>query len=341
MFPLDSDPEYKEMEEAHYAYRVRHRLRKQVLVPLREAVNLPESFKRSKIETERYTGYSLLQSSWLCYNAQVLETVAEKRCLNCWDWERFAKIVDRQWREMVEGHIKKGKFGSCLAVCFRGNNHLQMDIIASLGLSVSDVAEEPWRKYILVFNSEPELVKFDLSELLDSDGSYLCSLWERYAYLKISLPKKNGDFRKIADVILQFAIENKLSRDKMVKRLSVFYDSYFGEALGYDDLVWGGDSWEKDYEVLRNNMKKGVAILNRHSKILMKYFLEEGGRMRPEDVMRWAIYGEKYKHLVKAFVWVGRRAETEGASETPGTPDGHLQRRHYGNGSGAPTELSQ
>ncbi|KAI8543496.1 hypothetical protein RHMOL_Rhmol08G0222700 [Rhododendron molle] len=124
---------------------------------------------------------------------------------------------------MVEGHIKKGKFGSCLAVCFQGNNHLQMDIIASLGLLVSDVAEEPRRKYILVFKSEPELVKFDLSELLDSDGS-------------------------------------------------------------------------RHYPML--SMKKGVTILNGHSKILMKYFLEEGGRMRPEDVMRWAISGEKYKHLV-------------------------------------------
>ncbi|KAF7113378.1 hypothetical protein RHSIM_RhsimUnG0132400 [Rhododendron simsii] len=149
MFPLDSDPEYKEMEEAHYAYRVRDRLRKHVLVPLCEAL-----------------------------------------------------IYQRALR---------------------------------------DVAEEPWRKYILVFNSEPDLVKFDLSELLDSD------------------------------------------------------------AFGYDDLVWGGDSWEKDYEVMRNkyeeegyilpelvfwkisgsqhypmrSMKKGVTILNGHSKILMKYF---GGR---------------------------------------------------------------
>ncbi|KAI8543371.1 hypothetical protein RHMOL_Rhmol08G0212000 [Rhododendron molle] len=115
--------------------------------------------------------------------------------------------------------MKKGKFGSCLAVCFRGNGPLQMDIIASLGLFSFRRAEEPRRKYILVFNSEPELGKFGISELLDIDGSYLCVLWERCANLKHSFPIKAGDIRKMAHCDLQFAIDNKLSRDKMIKRL--------------------------------------------------------------------------------------------------------------------------
>lgn len=31
-------------------------------------------------------------------------------------------------------------------------------------------------------------------------------------------PWKTGDFHKMADVILQFAIDNKLSQDKMIKK---------------------------------------------------------------------------------------------------------------------------
>ncbi|GFP81063.1 hypothetical protein PHJA_000249600 [Phtheirospermum japonicum] len=46
VFPRDEYPEYEGVEEAHYAYRVRDRLRKQVLVPLRKTLELPEVYMR-------------------------------------------------------------------------------------------------------------------------------------------------------------------------------------------------------------------------------------------------------------------------------------------------------
>ncbi|KAK6126636.1 hypothetical protein DH2020_039622 [Rehmannia glutinosa] len=44
VFPREEYPEYEGVEEAHYAYRVRDRLRKQILVPLRKALELPEVY---------------------------------------------------------------------------------------------------------------------------------------------------------------------------------------------------------------------------------------------------------------------------------------------------------
>ncbi|XP_075657834.1 uncharacterized protein LOC142627823 [Castanea sativa] len=44
LFPYDSDAEYRGIEEAHYVYRVRERLRKQVLIPLRKVLELPETY---------------------------------------------------------------------------------------------------------------------------------------------------------------------------------------------------------------------------------------------------------------------------------------------------------
>ena len=38
VFPRDSDPEYKDIDEAHYAYRAQDRLQKEILVPLRKAL---------------------------------------------------------------------------------------------------------------------------------------------------------------------------------------------------------------------------------------------------------------------------------------------------------------
>ncbi|KAK2636883.1 hypothetical protein Ddye_031675 [Dipteronia dyeriana] len=44
VFPRENYPEYEEIEEDHYVYRVRRRLRKQVLVPLRKVLELPEVY---------------------------------------------------------------------------------------------------------------------------------------------------------------------------------------------------------------------------------------------------------------------------------------------------------
>lgn len=44
VFPRESCPEYEGIEEVYYAYRIRDRLRKEVLVPLRKALELPEVY---------------------------------------------------------------------------------------------------------------------------------------------------------------------------------------------------------------------------------------------------------------------------------------------------------
>ncbi|GMP77445.1 hypothetical protein CsSME_00033719 [Camellia sinensis var. sinensis] len=44
LFPRNSDPQFEGLEEGHYVYRIRDKLRKQVLVPLHKALELPEVF---------------------------------------------------------------------------------------------------------------------------------------------------------------------------------------------------------------------------------------------------------------------------------------------------------
>lgn len=44
VFPKEVFIEYQDVEDAHYAYLVRDRLRKEVLVPLRKSLELPEVY---------------------------------------------------------------------------------------------------------------------------------------------------------------------------------------------------------------------------------------------------------------------------------------------------------
>lgn len=48
IFPLDSDADFEGLEESGYVYKVRDKLRKEVLVPLRRALELPEVFMSAK-----------------------------------------------------------------------------------------------------------------------------------------------------------------------------------------------------------------------------------------------------------------------------------------------------
>ncbi|KAL6223515.1 hypothetical protein ACLB2K_006900 [Fragaria x ananassa] len=42
--PRESNPEYEGIEEAYYVFRIRDRLRKEILVPLRKVLELPEVY---------------------------------------------------------------------------------------------------------------------------------------------------------------------------------------------------------------------------------------------------------------------------------------------------------
>jgi hypothetical protein len=54
LFRYDSCPEYCGIDESHYVYRVRDRLRKEYLVPLRKALELPEIYMSA--------------NKWICFN---------------------------------------------------------------------------------------------------------------------------------------------------------------------------------------------------------------------------------------------------------------------------------
>ncbi|XWS69210.1 hypothetical protein CRYUN_Cryun04dG0160000 [Craigia yunnanensis] len=98
IFPRDSYPEYEGIEDAHYAYRVRDRLPKQVLVPLRKALQLPEV----------YIGAN--QWNILPYNR--VASIAMK------NYELLFLKHDKERFEGYLNSVKKGKAKIAAGACF-------------------------------------------------------------------------------------------------------------------------------------------------------------------------------------------------------------------------------
>ncbi|KAL1568153.1 hypothetical protein AAHA92_03554 [Salvia divinorum] len=331
VFPVEEFKEYEGVEEAHYAYRVRDRLRKEVLVPLRKALQLPEvyigandwgSLPYNRVasvamenymdlffehDAERFREYlGRVKSGKATIAAGALLPHKIIDSLSGGDSDEVAEL---QWRRMVDDMAKIGKLSNCLAICDVSGSMdgTPMEVSVALGILVSELSEEPWKGKLITFSDNPELQKVE-GESLKSKTEFVESMdWEL-----------NTDFQKVFDVILKVAVDGKLKAEEMIKRLFVFSDMEFDQA--------STNPWETDYEAivrkykekgygecvpeivfwnLRDSMatpvaanQKGVALVSGYSKNFMKIFLEEGGILDAVMVMDAAIAGKIYEKLV-------------------------------------------
>ncbi|XP_057806500.1 uncharacterized protein LOC131021357 [Salvia miltiorrhiza] len=334
VFPRAEYAEYQGVEEAHYAYRVRDRLRKEVLVPLRRALELPEVYigandwgslpynrvasvamktytsKFLKHDEERFREYlDRVESGQAKIAAGALLPHQIIASLDDDEDSGTAKVAELQWKRMVEDVAKKGKLSNCLAVCDVSGSMsgIPMEVSVALGVLVSELSEKPWKGKLITFSESPQLQRVR--------GE---SLKEKTEFVRRMEWGGNTDFQKVFDVILKVAVKGKLKAEEMIKRLFVFSDMEFDEA--------SMNPWETDYEaIVRKYREKGygecvpeivfwnlrdskatpvpanepgVALVSGYSKNLMTLFLEEGGVMDPEAVMEAAISRKEYHKLV-------------------------------------------
>ncbi|KAH6821452.1 Uncharacterized conserved protein UCP015417 [Perilla frutescens var. hirtella] len=325
--------EYEGVEDAHYAYRVRDRLRKEVLVPLRKALQLPEVYmgandwgslpynRVASVAMQTYT--SMFQkhdeSRFRDYLDRVESGEAKiaagallpHKIIAALEEEdgTAAKVAELQWKRMVGDMAEKGKLKNCLGICDVSGSMtgIPMEVAVALGILLSELSEEPWKGKIITFSEDPQL------QIVEGE-----SLKEKREFVTEMDWGGSTDFQKVFDLILEVAVKGKLKAAEMIKRLFVFSDMEFNQA--------SLRPWETDYEaIVRKYREKGygdcvpeivfwnlrdsratpvtadqagVALVSGYSKNLMTVFLENGGIVDPAAVMDLAISGKEYQKLV-------------------------------------------
>ncbi|KAK1256609.1 hypothetical protein QJS04_geneDACA024455 [Acorus gramineus] len=280
VFPVESYPEYAEIEEAYYVYRVRDRLRKEVLVPLRAALELPEVYmaanKWGSLPYERVASVAMKNYKCLFMKhdgerfGKYLESVrkGEKKIAagallpheilaEAYD-EEVEDVAELQWRRMVSDLQEKGKLRNCIAVCDVSGSMegTPMDVCVALGMLVAELSEEPWKGKVITFSARPQL------HVIKGD-----TLAKKMCFVKKMDWGMNTDFQAVFDRILEVAVEGRLEPERMIKRVFVFSDMEFDEAsrvrpsyyMGYDeasDDEASVRSWETDYMVIRRKYEE-------------------------------------------------------------------------------------
>ncbi|XLU63380.1 hypothetical protein S245_022589 [Arachis hypogaea] len=188
MFPRT---EYEGIEEAHYAYRIRDRLRKEVLVPLRKILELPEVYmsekrwdsipynrvasvamklykeKFMKHDKKRFMKYLVDVKSGKTTIAtgallphEIIQSLGYRYPYGDEDeYEAADEVAELQWSRMGSDMLKKGKLKNCLAVfdVSGSMSGVPMDVCVALGLLVSELNEEPWKGKVITFSANPQL----------------------------------------------------------------------------------------------------------------------------------------------------------------------------------------
>ncbi|KAL3614064.1 hypothetical protein CASFOL_042138 [Castilleja foliolosa] len=245
VFPREEYPEYEGVEEAHYAYRVRDRLRKQVLVPLRKSLELPEVYigvndwgsipynRVASVAMKTYKGifYKHDEERFKEYLEKVKNgeaTIAagallpHKIIASLEDEDDDSgQVAELQWKRMVDDMAKKGTLNNCLAISDVSGSMsgIPMEVSVALGVLVSELSDEPWKGKLITFSADPELQTV-------VGGS----LKEKTEFVRKMEWGANTNFQKVFDLLLQVAVNGKLKPEQMIKRLFVFSDMEFDQA---------------------------------------------------------------------------------------------------------------
>ncbi|KAK9941932.1 hypothetical protein M0R45_007623 [Rubus argutus] len=278
IFPRHEFAEYKDVEEAHYAYRVRHRLRKQVLVPLRKA--LKSSSVNNAVERKKFKNLKALNCLETYCQIYKQNHAIERKCSSDDKelresrsvlFKLYMKIVDRlgirigdglklphqviaflnntqgsdeiaelQWQKLVQELSNKGKLRNCLAVC---------DISLSMIGTDKEMACIAMGVLISELSENPwkgMVFSFtDFPKLYEIEGDNLRSKCEFMRQMECD---EKVDCLEIYNRVLDIAITQKLSHIRMPKRIFVFTYKDFVEAFKYD--------WLDDYTEAYNSYRK-------------------------------------------------------------------------------------
>jgi hypothetical protein len=336
LFPYDSCTEYRGIDESHYLYRVRDRLRKEYLVPLRRALELPEIYMSvnqwNVLQYDRVRSYAMKTYNRLFYKHDRERFMQYLHNVKCFKMPKttikelqpyeildlFGYVSDHevelQWKKMIDNYSKKGKFMNCISVVddkLFHEGYARLDRFGCIErfslafvLMTSELCPSPLRGKVLTSTTSPEFVNIKGDDL----GSKINFLRNQPVVFQ------PPGLIQLLDKILETAIDLKLSRENMIERI-------FMLEISIDGTWFGG--WEKNSRKMREKFERngyvipkivrwnlwcgspevhsiegGGTEISGFSKASMKIFLEGDGTLSPMAAMESEICSKEYLKLV-------------------------------------------
>lgn len=275
----------------------------------------------------KISGATLLPSTLVQYAMSNINThdvtENEKRRMNTKDLVEHkmrmlqSRVVDGQWKTLVQRIKDSGTLSSAIAVCDVSGSMdfprfedgtCPMDSAIGLSLLIASATELPFGGAFITFSARPEVQKINLTLPLTQQAKRLRNAnWSM-----------NTNFVDVFEqLLLPMAKKNQLKPQDMVKRVFVFSDMQFDSAERiphgyYGDENYSTDTWGSSYERIklrfetagyempelvfwnldagRNGMApkpvtvadEGTTLVGGYSQGMLKVFLDSGGFEEPD-----------------------------------------------------------
>lgn len=213
-----------------------------------------------------------------------------------------AKMLDGQWKTLIDRVRKSGKIESSIAVCdvsgsmsvpSRSDKTTPMDSAIGLSLLLAEIVEPPFGGSIITFSHKPSF--FQVGGASD-DRDFV----QKCKYIQNSHLGYDTNFVAVFEkLILPLAKEHKLRQEDMVKQVFVFSDMQFNQAQSHNTPRWSTSFQriEKLYKDAGYEMptmifwnlaarttgvpvaadQPGTVLVSGYSQGQMKMFLDNGG----------------------------------------------------------------
>ncbi|KAJ7575979.1 hypothetical protein C8J56DRAFT_1017042 [Mycena floridula] len=275
----------------------------------------PERFENYLVEVEQgkqtITGATLLPHDILSQAVSFLWSHSRLSKLNeirTKAAETKMRVAEAQWETMIASLRESGTIENSLAICdvsgsmggihSFGAQRSPEPIVPAIALSliVSRLAKYPFNLGFISFSSSPAFVPLDHSaSLKETVQNMINTHWSM-----------NTDFHAVfVKLLLPLAIQNKVKKEDMIKRVFVFSDMQFDEATTTDIYTRQkrdvSSAWETNYDAIERAYRdagydvpeivfwdlaggrtvevlaerKGVAMMSGFSAGMMKTFMGE------------------------------------------------------------------
>ncbi|KAF9624516.1 hypothetical protein IFM89_011629 [Coptis chinensis] len=273
VFPRDSDPEYEGIVESHYAFKVRNRLRKQVLVPLRQALELPEIY--------------MAANKWNSLPYKRVASVAMKIYKGL-----FMEHDESRFTEYLEDE-------ECTHMLVDESMPVKEDLLDAI-VAQKPVVLKSWLKVIAEKKIRTEIPGCDIYvPTLTLEGLPVKivdpKLWEScvagYTFVLGSLELLHPSF---GCALMGYNIKTQNAWETDYEAIiRKFSEQGYGSVV--PDIVFWNLRDSRSTPVAAT--QKGAALVSGYSKNLLTLFLGDDGQLNPELIMESAISGEEYKKL--------------------------------------------
>ncbi|KAF3769792.1 hypothetical protein M406DRAFT_247767 [Cryphonectria parasitica EP155] len=152
--------------------------------------------------------------------------------------EITAKSLDGQWNTLVQRTKDSGTLQNCIAVADVSGSMespafpdrtCPMDSAIGLSLLIAEVCKPPFGGAFITFSTNPKVEEVDLAQTFQ----------DKYLQLKRAEWGMSTDFEAVFEkLILPMAIRDKLKPEDMVKRIFVFSDMHFNNAVDRTASPW-------------------------------------------------------------------------------------------------------